>query len=162
MLDNIHLNTVISSAIIYIFIILGLRLLGKKELGQLSVADLVFIMLISEVVGDVMRASDDSLASGLIGAGTIMILNKVFEWWTYKSRKFSRFMEGTPVVLIRKGKLNKKEMERNKISIEDLEQSGRENGIGDIFTIALAILEVDGKISILPDEYIKTENEIKE
>lgn len=71
-------------------------------------------------------------------------------------------MDGTPVVLIRKGKLNRKEMEKNKISIEDLEQSGRENGIGDISTIALAILEVDGKISILPDEHIKTECEIEE
>jgi len=162
MFHNIHLDTILSSAIIYIFIIAGLRLLGKKELGQLSVADLVFIMLISEVVGDVMRASDDSLASGLIGAGTIMILNKILEWWTYKSKKFSRFMEGTPVVLIRNGKLNKKEMNKNKISIEDLEQSGRENGIGDISTIALAILEVDGKISILSDEHIKTESKIKE
>lgn len=162
MLDNIHLDTIFSSAIIYVFIIVGLRMLGKKELGQLSVADLVFIMLISEVVGDVMRASDDSLASGLIGAATIMILNKLIEWWTYKSKKFSRFMEGAPVVLIRHGILNKKEMRKNKITLEDMEQTGRENGIGDISTIALAILEVDGKISILPDDKIKSESIIEE
>ncbi|WP_156032681.1 hypothetical protein [Prevotella sp. 10(H)] len=67
-MEHLHLNTILSSAAIYIFIIVGLRLPGKKELGQLSVADLVFIMLISEVVGDVMRASDDSLLIRLIGA----------------------------------------------------------------------------------------------
>jgi len=162
MLDKIHLDTILSSAIIYIFIIVGLRLLGKKELGQLSVADLVFIMLISEVVGDVMRASDDSLLSGLIGATTIMILNKIIKWWTYKSPKFSNFMEGVPVILIRRGKLNQKEMRKNRITLEDLEQAGREQGIGDISTIALAILEVDGKISILSDENIKSESKIEE
>jgi len=161
-LDLIHINTIISSAIIYLFIIVGLRLLGKTELGQLTVADLVFIMLISEVVGDVMRASDDSLLSGIIGASTIMILNKVLQWATYRSKKLSRLMEGTPAVLIRHGKMNMKEMKRNKITREDLEQEGRQNGIGDISTIALAILEVDGKISILPDDKIKTETKIEE
>ena len=156
------LNTVLYSAIIYIFIIVGLRLLGKKELGQLSVADLVFIMLISEVVGDVMRASDDSLASGMIGAATLMIINKGLKLWAYKSRKFSRFMEGTPVVLIRHGKLNHKEMRKNRISVQDMEQAGRENGIGDISTIQLAILEVDGKISILDKDEIKTDIPVEE
>lgn len=162
MWETIHLSTVLNSAIIYLFIIVGLRLLGKKELGQLSVADLVFIMLISEVVGDVMRASDDSLLSGLIGASTIMILNKLIEWGTYRYKKFSQFMEGKPVILIRHGVLNKGEMKKNKITISDMEQKGRENGIGDISTIALAILEVDGKISILSDDKIKTETKIEE
>jgi len=151
------MHTILYSAIIYIFIIIGLRLLGKRELRQLSVVDLVFIMLISEVVGDVMRASDDSLKSGLLGAATLILINKGIELWKYKSKKFNRFMDGIPVVLIRNGKLNKKEMLKNKITIEDIEQIGRENGISDISTITLAILEVDGKVSILDDEKIKTE-----
>lgn len=162
MFDNIHLNTVLNSAIIYIFIIVGLRFLGKKELGQLSVADLVVIMLISEVVGDVMRASDDSLSGALIGVATIMILNKIIEWWTYKSKRLRQFLEGNPVILIRHGILNKKEMKKNKITTSDMEQVGREHGIADISKITLAILEVDGKISILKEEYIKTEEKVEE
>ncbi len=151
------LKIALFSALIYIFIIIGLRLLGKKELGQLSVTDLVFIMLISEVVGDVMRASDDSLAAGLIGATTLMLLNKGIKLINYRSEKFSSFLEGSPSILIRHGKLNGTEMKKNKLTIQDLEQAGREKGIGDISTIALAILEVDGKISILDDARIKTE-----
>ncbi|HCO67582.1 MAG TPA: DUF421 domain-containing protein [Dysgonomonas sp.] len=151
-----YLYTILYSAIIYIFVIIGLRLLGKKELGQLSVADLVFIMLISEVVGDVMRASDDSLGSGLLGAATLILLNKGIELWKFKSKKFNQFMEGNPVILIRHGKLNKKEMEKNKITVQDIEQMGRENGISDVSTVPLAILEVDGKVSFLNEDNLKT------
>lgn len=151
------LNSILYTAIIYLFIIVGLRLLGKNELGQLSVSDLVFIMLISEVVGDVMRASNDSLAGALIAATTLMLINKGFKAITYRSKKFNTFLEGTPSVLIRHGKINHREMKQNKLSIEDLEQAGREHGIGDISTIALAILEVDGKISILDNDKLKTD-----
>lgn len=162
MLEKIHLDTALYSALIYLFIIVGLRLLGKKELGQLSVADLVFIMLISEVVGDVMRASDDSLASGLVGAATLMVINKVLKIWMYRSKRFSRFMEGNPVILIRHGRINKKEMRKNRITVEDMEQSAREKGIGDISMVGLAILEVDGKISFLENENIKTDTPLSE
>lgn len=110
-----------------------------------------------------MRASDDSLSGALIGAATIIILNKIIEWWTYKSKRLRQFMEGNPVILlIRHGVLNKKERKGNKITISDMEQVGREHGIGDISKIALAILEVDGKISILKGEYIKTEEKVGE
>lgn len=162
MLETLHINTILCSAAVYLFIIIGLRLLGKKELGQLSTEDLVFIMLVSEVAGDTMRASDDSLASGIIGAGTIMILNKLLRLLTYKSKRFNKLMEGNPAVLIRHGVLNKKEMAKNNITIEDLEQTGREKGIGDISSITLAILEVDGKISILQDDNVKSKIKIEE
>ncbi|MCC8147258.1 MAG: DUF421 domain-containing protein [Bacteroidales bacterium] len=161
MFENIHL-TILYSALFYVFIIAGLRVLGKKELGQLSIADLVFIMLISEVVGDVMRASNDSLAGGIFAALTLMVVNKILEWWKYKSKNFGNLMEGSPAVLIRHGKMNEKEMKKNKITQADLEQEGRKNGIGDITTIALAILEVDGRISILKEDHVKTSITIEE
>lgn len=156
------LNTILYTAVTYLFIIAGLRLLGKKELGQLSVSDLVFIMLISEVVGDVMRASNDSLAAGLIAATTLMLINRGFKAIKYRSKKFNTFLEGTPSILIRHGKINHKEMKQNKITVEDLEHAGREHGTGDISTIALAILEVDGKISILDSEKLKTDVPIED
>lgn len=156
MFENIHLNTVFNSVLIYLFILVGIRLLGKKELGQISVADLIFVMLISEVVGNAMLASDESLLGGLIAATTLMLVNKFLKVLTFKSKKFSILMEGRPAVLIRHGELNMKEMRKNRVSVEDLEQAGRQNGIGNISTIALAILEADGKISILEDEKIRT------
>jgi uncharacterized membrane protein YcaP (DUF421 family) len=139
-----------------------MRILGKNEVGQLSIADLVFVMLISEIVGDVMRASEDTIWGAIVAVVTIMIINKILEIALYKSKKFNRLMEGSPAVLIRHGKPNKKEMDRNKISMEALEQIAREQGKGDISKIELAILEVDGKISVLDDVHIKTESKIEE
>jgi len=155
-------NTILNAAILYLFVITALRLLGKKEVGQLSIADLVFVMLISEVVGDVMRASEDTVPGALIAVITIMIINKILEIALYKSKKFNRLMEGSPAVLIRHGKPNKKEMDNNKISIEELEQIAREHGKGNISEIELAILEVDGKVSILDDAQIKSSTRIEE
>lgn len=153
-------NTILYAAILYIFVIVAMRLLGKKEVGQLSIADLVFVMLISEIVGDVMRASEDTIWGAIIAVVTIMIINKILEIALYKSKKFNRLMEGSPAVLIRHGKPNKKEMDKNKISIEELEQIGREHGKGNIAEIELAILEVDGKVSILDDAHIKSSTKI--
>lgn len=162
MFESIHLNTVVNSAAIYLFILVGIRLLGKKELGQISVADLVFIMLISEAVGDVMRASNDTLLGAVIAALTLMVMNRIFKIAMYRSEKFSVFMEGRPAILIRHGQLNKKEMKRNKIDLDDLEQAGREHGIGDISRIGLAILETDGKISILEKDDVISNSKMEE
>lgn len=159
MFENIHLNTIFNTAFIYIFIIAGLRLLGKQELGQLSLTDFIFIILISEVVGDAMLASNDTLTGGLFAAVTLMILNKLLRLWIDKSRKFRYMMEGRPAILIREGKINPELMKKNSINMEELEQACREQGIGDLSTIALAILEVDGKISILKQGTFKSVGE---
>ncbi|MCD7963605.1 MAG: DUF421 domain-containing protein [Rikenellaceae bacterium] len=155
------METVLNSAVIYILVLTAIRILGKKELGDLSVSDLIFIMLISEAVGDVMRASNDTLWGGLIAAVTLMIINKILKIATYKSKKFSRFMEGSPSILIHNGQVNKKEMKRNKINIEELEQAGREHGFGDISKIKIAILEKDGKVSILENDDFKSSEIIR-
>lgn len=156
MFDNIHLNTILNTALIYLFIIVGIRLLGKKELGQLSITDFIFIMLVSEVVGNAMLASNESLLGGIIAATTLMLLNWGLRLWVDRSSRFRMLMEGRPAILIRKGVLNEKLMKKNNINIEELEQACRENGISDLSTIAIAILEVDGKISILKDENFKS------
>lgn len=135
---------------------------GKKEVGQLSIADLVFVMLISEAVGDIMRASEDTIRDALIAATTIMVINKIIEIALYKNKKLNRLMEGSPAILIRHGKPNQKEMDKNKISIEEPEQIGREHGKGDISEIELAILEVDGKVSIPESVHIKSTVKLEE
>lgn len=156
------LSIIANTTVIYIVVLIGLRILGKKDLGQVSVTDILFIMLVSEAVGDVMRASHDTLTGGLVSAVTLIALNKLFNIWLFKSKKMRQLVEGEPAVLIRHGKVNVKEMKRNRITIEELEQAGRGNNKGDISEIALAILEVDGKISILDKDTLKTKETIKE
>lgn len=148
------------TAVIYIMIVIGIRVLGKKELGELSITDLIFVMLISEAVGDVMRSTNDTLLGAFIAALTLIVVNKLFNILLYRSRKIRKIIDGNPSILVRHGKINQKEMKRNRITIQELEEAARQNGQGDIHKIGIAILEVDGKISILDDDRIKTEEPI--
>ncbi len=127
----------------------------KKELAQLSLTDLVFVLLISNSVQNSMVGPDDTLQGGMLAALTLFIVNRILKFLLYKSDKIRKFMEGEPVILIRHGKVNHKEMRKNRISLKELEEVCRQNGEGDLANVDLAILEVDGQVSVLKDESIK-------
>lgn len=138
---------------VYVFIVLAIRLFGKKEISQLSVVDLVFILLISNSVQNAMVGSDTSLQGGLVAAGALFLLNAVLKEVLFRSKKASRFIQGEPVMLIHQGQLIVKNLEQEKISIEELEAAIREHGVNSIKEVNLAILEVDGNISILSNTF---------
>ena len=138
---------------IYLFIILALRLFGKKELAQLSIIDLVFILLISDSVQNAMVGPDTSLVGGLIAAGTLFVLNFVLKFISYRSKRLSRLLQGGPVLLIHEGKVIPENLDRVKISMEELQAALREHGIADESGADLAVLESDGNISILSHNY---------
>ena len=138
---------------IYLFIILALRLFGKKELAQLSIIDLVFILLISDSVQNAMVGPDTSLLGGLIAAGTLFVLNFLLKFISYRSKSVSRLLQGEPVLLIHEGKVIPENLARQKISMEELRAALREHGVADETGADLAILETDGNISILSHNY---------
>ncbi len=160
MFGNSLLNIVFCSMIVYLFIIIGLRIFGKNELTQLSVSDLVFVLLISNSVQNAMVGGDNTLLGGIVAAGSLFLLNRGLDLFHYRSPKFAKLMDGEPVVLVRHGKLNHIQMKKNRLTLRDLEVVLRENGIGNIETVDLAILEIDGKISILSDEDIKKDSKL--
>lgn len=143
----------LSSISVYLFIIIAIRIFGKKELAQLSVVDLVFILLISNSVQNAMVGSDSSLLGGIISAGTLFLFNHVFKLISYKYPKFNKLVEGEATMLVYNGIVNKKNMEKAKISMSELLEAMREHGISSISEINLAVLEVDGNISILSNEF---------
>ena len=119
-----------SSAAVYVFILLALRLFGKKEIAQLSVVDLVFVLLISNAVQNAMVGPDTSLLGGLCAAGTLFAFNGLFKLLTYKFPKLSRLMQGQAVMLIYQGSVIKENLRKTKISAEELEEALREHGVG--------------------------------
>ena len=150
------INIVVCTGAIYIFITLAIRIFGKKELSQLSVSDLVFVLLISNAVQNAMVNSDfNSLWGGLIAASTLFVLNYLFKYLTFLSPKLSRLLEGEPVILVTEGKVIDSNLKKLKITINELLEAIREHGVADIREVNLAILEVDGNISIISDEYRK-------
>ena len=150
---NQYANIIVSSVSVYIFIIVAIRISGRKELTQLSVIDLVFILLISNAVQNAMVGQNTSLAGGLVAAGTLFVVNFILKEFMYRFSKFSKLIQGEEIMLIYNGLLIKRNLNRAKLSIDEIEEAVREHGVSEIKDVNLAVLEVDGNISILSNNY---------
>ena len=141
------------SAVIYLFIILAIRLFGKKELAQLSVTDLVFILLISNSVQNAMVGNDTSLQGGIAAAIGLFVINYILKQLTFRSKAFSSAIQGESIMLIYEGKLLMEHCKLAYITPEEVEAAVREHGVKSISEVNLAVLEVDGNISVISDSY---------
>ncbi len=150
---NDILSITLRSTAVYVCIVLFIRIFGKKEISQLSVVDLVFILLISNSVQNAMVGDNTSLQGGLIAALTLFILNTLFRSLIFKSKSVENFLEGSPVMLIHQGKILSDHLTKVKITMEELEATVREHGVENISKVDLAVLEIDGNISVLSDNY---------
>jgi uncharacterized membrane protein YcaP (DUF421 family) len=144
---------ILSSGCIYIFIVIAIRLFGKKELSQLSVIDLVFILVISNSVQNALVCSNSTLMGGLISAGSLFIINYVFKMVIFYFPWFGRMVQGEAILLIYQGSINHKNMDKAKLTKNELMEAIREHGVASVDEVNLAILEIDGSISILSNEF---------
>jgi uncharacterized membrane protein YcaP (DUF421 family) len=154
-IHNAYLRIIASSVIIYIFIIVMIRIFGKKELAQLSVFDLVFILLISNSVQNAMVLGDNSLIGGLAAAGSLFCLNYIFKYLRYRFPGFSNAIQGTAIMLVYQGKMIESHLKLAHISPDEVMEAIREHGVSSVADVDLAILEVDGNISVLSHGYTK-------
>ena len=141
------------SVAVYVAIILGIKIFGKKELSQLSVIDLVFILLISNSVQNAMVGSNTSLAGGVTVAASLFIVNYILKQFLFREKKVSQWIQGSPVILIHEGKIVEEHLKNERITHDELDAAIREHGVSSMEEVNLAILEVDGTISILSDNY---------
>lgn len=153
MLNNEYAGIIISTITIYLFIVISIRLFGKTEVSQLSIVDLVFILLISNSVQNAMVGTNSTLLGGLVAAGSLFIANYLFKQVLYHFPKFGRLVEGESLMLIYKGKLIRKNVEKAKLTTDEIMEVIREHGVSTIAEVDLAVLEVDGNISILSSEF---------
>jgi uncharacterized membrane protein YcaP (DUF421 family) len=143
------LFVVLKTVGIYILIIICLRLLGKKGLGELSAADLVLIIIIGEGISTIIPQETD------FGGVAVYIIalaatNYGIEYWAFKSKKFNKILEGEPVILVRNGKALKNNMYKERVTLDTLKEALRTKGMKNIEDVDLAILETDGEISVIP------------
>jgi uncharacterized membrane protein YcaP (DUF421 family) len=143
---------ILRSAAVYTFMVIAIRLAGKKELSQLSTTDLVFIILISNAVQNAMVGDNTTLLGGIIAASTLFILNYALKLGMFKSELLKTIIEGEPVLLISDGKLLHENLKKAQITDAELEESIHEHGVENHTKVKLAILEVDGNISIISAE----------
>jgi uncharacterized membrane protein YcaP (DUF421 family) len=154
-LHNPYLLIVLSSIAVYLFIILAIRFFGKKELSQLSVFDLVFILLISNSVQNAMVLGDNTLYGGLAAALSLFIVNYILKKLQLKFPKFGKLVQGDAIMLVYHGKIIPSHLRMAGISENEVMQAVREHGIAAITEVDLAVLEVDGNISVLSHDFKK-------
>ena len=137
------------TAIIYALVLLGVRLSGKREVGQMTPFDLTLLLLLSNAVQNAMTGPDTTVAGGGVAAGTLLILNYLVAEVSGLNRRFRRFIQGSPSLLVHDGRVVQSHMAREHVSMDELTRALREHGIATLQEVALAVLEVDGSISCL-------------
>ena len=148
-----YLNIVFSSVAVYLFIVLGIRMFGKKELSQLSIIDLVFILLISNAVQNAMVGTNTSLPGGLVAAGSLFFVNFLLKQASYFFPKFGKVLEGSPILLVYQGRVNQANLRKARFTMDELMEAIREHGVNSVDQVDLAVLEVDGNISVISNEF---------
>src|SRR6478672_919668 len=135
---------------VYGFLLVGLRLAGKRELGQLNPFDLVVLLLLSNTVQNAVIGNDNSLAGGVLGASALLIINWIVVRYLYTHPRVARWLEGDADVLIEKGKVHDTRLKRELITQAELEAAARRQGIEGLHQVETCRLEVGGALTFVP------------
>jgi len=143
------LQIVLRTGVIYLLVLIGVRLSGKREVGQMTPFDLTLLLLLSNSVQNAMTGPDTSLLGGAVAAATLLALNYIVADVAGGSRRIRKLVEGEPSLLVHDGQVIQSHMARERVSMDELHRALREHGINSCDQVALAVLEVDGSISCL-------------
>jgi uncharacterized membrane protein YcaP (DUF421 family) len=152
---HVLLQIVLRTGVIYLLVLIGVRLSGKREVGQMTPFDLTLLLLLSNSVQNAMTGPDTSLLGGAVAASTLLIVNYLVANVSGSNRRVRRLVEGEPSLLVHDGKVIDSHMAREHVSMDELNRALREHGISGCDQVALAVLEVDGSISCLKYDEIK-------
>ena len=143
-------EVVLRTAIVYLFVVTALRLSGKREVGQMSVLELVVILVISDAVQNSMVGDNTSVWGGLVAVATLLSLDFGLKALTRRSRSLREAVEGEPRLLVRDGRLLDKAIQEEGLEAEEVRAAIRSHGLAGIEDVRLAVLETDGSISVIP------------
>ncbi len=143
-------EVVLRTAIVYLFLIAVMRISGKREVGQMSILELVLILIISNAVQNAMVGENVTLWGGLVAVLTLIALDTLLNALTGRSRRLRRAIEGEPRLLVRDGRLLSKALAEAKVQPAEVRAAIRAQGLERVEDVHLAVLETDGSISVIP------------
>ena len=141
---------VVRGVIVYAFILVLLRITGKRQVGQLAPFDLVLLLVLSNAVQNAMNGGDNSITGGVLSACTLVGLNYGVGWLTYKSKRMEGLIEGRPVLLVHNGHIDLKAMRSVRMTIHELDAAIRAGGCCGAHEVRVAMLENSGDITVIP------------
>jgi len=143
-------EVVLRTAVVYLFLVVVLRLTGKREVGQMSILELVVILIISNAVQNAMVGQNTTLWAGLAAVLTLLAMDFGLKSLTGRSRRLRTAIEGEPRLLVRDGRILPKALREEGVEPDELRAAVRGHGIERIEEVRLAVLETDGSISVIP------------
>lgn len=161
-LGEICLRTIV----VYIILLAGLRITGRRQIGQLTPFDLVVLLLLSNAVQNAMTGPDTSILGGIMAAITLLVVNVVVAQFRMRSRLFANMVEGSAVTLVRQGQILSPILRHEGITEEELLANLRQHEVSELVECELAMLEIDGTISVIrrdpqrPDHVVKTRKKL--
>lgn len=167
MLTSWHtlLEIALRTAVIYALVLVGIRLTGKREVGQMTPFDLTLLLLLSNSVQNAMTGPDTSLLGGAVASVVLLVMNYLLADLSGLNRRFRRVIQGEPTLLVHNGVPILSHLARERVSRDDLDRALREHGCNSCGDVALAVLEVDGAISVLKyddvQEHLKPQKRLR-
>lgn len=141
---------VLRSVVVYLFMLAAFRFTGKRQVGQLTPFDLVVLLVISNVVQNAIIGPDNSLGGGLIGAVVILLLNYAVVEVAFRSKRLRRLLEASPTLLVHNGRILHDNLNKERLTLDDLHAALRRSGVADVAHVRVAVLEENGGISVIP------------
>jgi uncharacterized membrane protein YcaP (DUF421 family) len=141
---------VLRPILVYLFLIIGFRLAGKRELAQLNPFDLVVLLTISNTVQNAIIGNDDSLLGGLLGATTLLVANWLVVRWTFSHPRAERLIEGTPTVLIDGGVVKPEAFAKELVTMDELRTAAHRYGLLSLDDAERVVLETGGSLTFVP------------
>jgi len=137
---------ILRPVVIYLFLVIGLRLAGKRELAQLNPFDLVVLLTLSNTVQNAIIGDDNSVTGGIIGAATLLLVNFLVVRFLYRHESLDRLVEGDPTVIIQDGKILKRQLAKELLTIQELEAAAHKQGLSSLAEVEKATLDPSGVI----------------
>ena len=140
-----------STLVIYAFLLALLRAVGRRQLAELTVVDLVVVLVLGSAVETAMIRGDTSLAAGLVSAGTLIAANRLLALAMLRSKRFRHFVGGGPRLLVHRGRILDENLRRSSLSRDDLAAALRGRGFEQLGDIRFAVLETDGTVTVVAE-----------
>jgi uncharacterized membrane protein YcaP (DUF421 family) len=144
------MDLVIRATVVFFFILLVTRVIGRRQLGELEPFDLILLVVLGDLVQQGITQSDESVTGTLIVISTIALLSVAVSWLSFRVPRLRRLTEGEPLVLVQDGKPIERNMRRERITMDDVQEEARRSQIASLSELRWAILEADGHISCIP------------
>jgi len=149
-------NLAVRAVVVYLAVLILLRLSGKRQVGQMGAVEFVTVLLISNAVQNSMNGGDNSLVGGLLIAVVLIVLSGTLSYLTYRSRMFEAIFEGSPRLLVYRGKVIEAALQKERLSLSELHVLLRKQGVYHLRDVRSGVIEADGSLSLVRYEDLHT------